>query len=274
MLARYAVMGNPIHHSLSPIIHETFAKQTNRALVYERILIDESKFEQQVQDFFRMGGKGLNITLPCKQRAFAMSAEFTQRCFEAGAANTLWMQHGKLYADNTDGVGLLRDLAHSIDIRGHSVLVIGAGGAARGILAPLLSMQPARLTVVNRTLEKAMALQKQFMHVDCCGFSELTESYDVIINATSSSLQCRDLPIPPVVMKKQPFCYDLAYRLKEATPFVAWARQKGCRATDGLGMLVEQAAEAFFIWHGVMPEALSVLNDLRTSGEKRLDCRF
>ncbi len=255
-------MGNPISHSLSPMIHQKFAEQTGHTLVYERILIDELTFEQQVHEFFRKGGKGLNITLPCKQRAFAMSEEITVRCGQAEAANTLWMRQGKLHADNTDGIGLLRDLYRLTSLENKSILVIGAGGATRGILAPLLSMHPAKLTVVNRTMAKAEALKKEFAQVDCCEFAELNAPYDVVINATSSSLQGQNLPIPPLVMKARPFCYDLAYQLKGDTSFVGWARQQGCLASDGLGMLVEQAAEAYFIWHDVMPDALAVLKAL------------
>ncbi len=261
---KYAVMGNPISHSLSPVIHQLFAKQTGVTLNYEKIQIDINQFEQQVTDFFAQGGKGLNITLPCKQRAFAMSAEVTPRCLEARAANTLWIQAGLLYADNTDGVGLLRDLSRHINLTGKHVLLFGAGGAARGVLASLLAAGPAQLTIVNRTLENARALQRDFPQTQYCALRDLEgKSYDVIINATSASLDDKSLALPESLMAAKPFCYDLAYNKSKPTTFVAWAKARGCMAVDGLGMLVEQAAEAFIIWHGIMPNTAPILDDLR-----------
>ena len=162
MSARYAVMGNPVEHSLSPVIHQMFAELTGRSLTYEKILIDLPRFEQQARGFFSEGGKGLSITAPCKQRAFAMADESTTRCTRAKAANTLWMHEDRLQADNTDGVGLLYDLGRYIDIPGKHILILGAGGAARGILGPLLGVQPAYVMIVNRTLATAQALQKDF----------------------------------------------------------------------------------------------------------------
>ena len=266
-LAHYAVMGNPVAHSLSPVIHQLFAKQLGLEFVYEKILIDLPRFEEQVRMFFHEGGKGLNITLPCKLKAFAMSDKPSARCLKAGAANTLWMEAGRMYADNTDGVGLLRDLSRHINITGKAILLRGAGGAARGVLGPLLEANPARLTIVNRTEEKARALQLDFSNVNYCALNELAQhverlSYDVVINATSSSLQGIDIQLPASLMALKPFCYDLAYREHQATHFVLYAKSFGCRAMDGLGMLVEQAAEAFFIWHGVMPDTAPVLSVL------------
>ncbi len=264
MIPHYAVMGYPVAHSLSPIIHQLFAEQTGRALAYNKIQIDLSLFEQQVGDFFNQGGKGLNITLPCKQRAFAMSEQRSRRCMQAQAANTLWMQAGRLHADNTDGVGLLRDIGHYVELAGKKIVLLGAGGAARGVLGPLLDAHPLKLTIANRTSEKAQALHLDFPETSCQTFIDLAAyaeeySYDVIINATSASLAGDGLTLPPTLMATKPFCYDLAYNKTEATPFVAWARSIGCDAVDGLGMLIEQAAEAFFIWHGVMPDTAPVL---------------
>jgi shikimate dehydrogenase len=261
-------MGNPVEHSLSPIIHQLFAELTGRALTYEKILIDLPRFEQQVRDFFSEGGKGLNITLPCKQRAFAMADQPTTRCHQSKAANTLWMHENHLQADNTDGVGLLRDLGRYIDIPGKHILILGAGGAARGIIGPLFAVQPAYLTIVNRTLAKAQALQKDFPPAHSCSFKDLAKEaekrpYDIVINATSASLDGENLMLPPSLMATKPLCYDLAYRTTEPTVFVSLARSKGCVAVDGLGMLVAQAAEAFYIWHGVMPDAAYVLNLLK-----------
>ena len=265
MIARYAVMGYPVAHSLSPTIHQLFAEQTGRTLVYEKIQIDLPLFEQQVIEFFDQGGKGLNITLPCKLRAFEMSEQVSPRCSVAAAANTLWMQDGRLHADNTDGVGLLRDLSRYVALTGKNILLLGAGGAARGILGPLLEANPAQLTITNRTPETAIALQSQFPQANICSFTALSEQleqcvYDVVINATSASLDGQNLVLPAALMATLPFCYDLAYSKTEATAFVASARALGCTAADGLGMLVEQAAEAFFIWHGVMPDTAPVLN--------------
>ncbi|MDA9272157.1 shikimate dehydrogenase [bacterium] len=255
MLNHYAVFGHPIEHSLSPRIHQLFAEQTGHSLVYDKIQIDLPLFEQRVIYFFEHGGKGLNITLPFKQRAFTMSNDVTARCLKARAANTLWYKAGQLYADNTDGIGLMRDLSRYIDIADKKILLLGSGGAARGILAPLLDANPAELTIANRSLDRAQNLQQDFSDVThVCGFAELSGHYDVIINATSASLDDQVLPVPPTVMASATLCYDLAYRLNTLTSFVEQAQALGCLAVDGLGMLIEQAAEAFFIWHGVMPE--------------------
>ena len=261
---KYAVMGNPISHSLSPTIHQRFAKQTGITLTYEKIQSDLAHFEHQVTEFFTQGGKGLNITLPFKPRAFAMAQERTARCTEARAANTLWMQAGKLYADNTDGVGLLRDLRHYVDLEGKRVLLLGAGGAACGVIGPLLAAKPEQVTVANRTLKNAQILQQDFPKVHPCAFTDLSNtSHDVVINATSASLASQNIALPASLMAAKPFCYDLAYSKNEPTAFVMWCRAHDCKAVDGLGMLVEQAAEAFFIWHNIMPDTTSVLNALR-----------
>ena len=265
MLDTYAVMGNPIDHSLSPIIHHAFAAQTEQRLVYEKICIDPDNFPSQVTDFFKKGGKGLNITLPCKQQAYEMSEVHTKRCEQAGAANTLWMHDGQLHADNTDGIGLLRDLARFIPIASKSILILGAGGAAHGIIGPLLSQRPARIMIANRTLAKAAALKTQFPDIMVCDLVSLSGSgdYDVIINATSLSLAGHTIELPGRLMQTRPFCYDLAYDIRQDTPFVHQAKQSSCQATDGLGMLVEQAAEAFYIWRGMVPDTRSVLSQLR-----------
>ena len=274
MPGRYAVMGYPVSHSLSPIIHQLFAEQTSSTLTYEKIEIDLPRFEQQVSDFFSQGGKGLNVTLPFKQRAFAMSEQASIRCSEAKAANTLWMHAARLQADNTDGVGLLRDISRYVSLSGKTILLLGAGGAARGIIGPLLAVNPAQLTIVNRTPAKARALLLDFPLANSCTADELPDhvktcTYDVVINATSASLDGQAVVLPPALIAAKPFCYDLAYSISELTAFVASVRAQGCIAVDGLGMLVEQAAEAFFIWHGVMPETAPVL-DVLSSLEKRL----
>lgn len=259
------VVGNPVAHSLSPQIHQQFASQAGIQLFYEKILGDEAAFELQVADFFDRGGRGLNITLPFKPRAFAMAAIVTERCAQAKAANTLWQQDGQLHADNTDGIGLVRDLSRYIDLNTKTVLLLGAGGAARGVIAPLLSAGVTRLTLANRTMDNARALLSDFPQINCLAMDELNDVYDVIINATSASLAGEQLILPSGIWRNKPLCYDLAYRLYEPTPFVAYAAGQGCKAVDGLGMLVEQAAEAFAIWHGFIPETNSVLHHLQES---------
>lgn len=250
----YAVMGNPIAHSLSPIIHQLFAQQFGLSIQYHKILVTESLFEQEVKDFFHRGGKGLNITLPFKTRAFAMADIQSLRSLEAEAANTLWMDNGKLYADNTDGVGLIQDLSHhQVQLKNKTILLVGAGGAARGIVAALLNDKPANLTMTNRSFEKLAPFQEKYPTILTCKLEKLTGHYDVIINATAASLTANQVYLPQTILAAHPFCYDLAYGKKGITPFVAWAKKGGCQAIDGIGMLIEQAAEAFFIWHGMMP---------------------
>lgn len=261
---RYAVMGYPVEHSLSPMIHQLFAEQTNRVLSYETIQIDLVCFERQVTQFFKAGGNGLNITLPCKQRAFAMSDVVSARCLQAQAANTLWREGDKLQADNTDGIGLMRDLSRYVDLVDKRILLLGAGGAARGILGPLLAAHPAALLIANRTIDNAAVLHRDFPNVTrVCGFAELSGPYDLIINATSVGLDGQPINFPTMITAGKPFCYDLVYRKIGVTAFVAWARALGCDAVDGFGMLVEQAAEAFFIWHGVMPQTLPIMKRMR-----------
>ncbi|NCT57217.1 MAG: shikimate dehydrogenase [Legionella sp.] len=256
---RFCVMGAPIAHSLSPMIHAQFAAQTGRDLVYETCLLDTAYFEQQVRDFFAAGGAGLNITSPGKERAFVMADVKTARCAVARAANTLWMDSaGKLCADNTDGVGLVRDLHHhGMKLGGARILVLGAGGAARGILPALLDENPCEVVVANRTALRAKALVQalgstklSFMLLDA-----VTGSYDLIINATTST------DFSWLDRLGRPFCYDLNYDASGMTPFVAWAKNEGFQAVDGLGMLVEQAAEAFFVWHGIRPDRLKIAQE-------------
>lgn len=264
MSNRYAVMGNPVAHSLSPFIHQCFSEQTGKQLSYEKMLVTEEAFESQVANFFAQGGQGLNITLPFKQRAFAMADRSTPRCQQAKAANTLWMKEGRLHADNTDGVGLIKDLSRYLDLNAKKILLVGAGGAARGIIAPLLATNIAQLTVTNRTEEKANFLQADFPQITCSRLTELQAEYDVLINATSASLAEKAIPLPVSLLQAATCCYDLAYSAEGETAFVAWAHAQGCcQAVDGLGMLVEQAAESFFIWHGLKPDTMSVLMALK-----------
>jgi shikimate dehydrogenase len=258
MLKRFAVIGKPIEHSLSPLIHQHFAKQTHLQLLYEKILGDDL-FTRQVLDFFNAKGCGLNITLPFKQKAFALATHKTKRCIAAGAANTLWMEHNQLHADNTDGVGLIRDLSRFMVLREKKILILGAGGAARGVIPPLLETTTNQITIANRSIEKAISLRLAFPDIQIISLANLTGTFDVIINATSASLDEQSIILPRELWASQPFCYDLAYLQKGPTSFVAEAKEKGCQAYDGLGMLIEQAAESFFIWHGIRPDTDSLV---------------
>jgi shikimate dehydrogenase len=263
VLQRFAVVGNPIDHSLSPLIHQYFAKQTNIHLTYQKIKADERSFEQQITDFFAQNGQGLNITLPFKQKAFAMAQHATERCKQAGAANTLWMHDQQLHADNTDGMGFIRDLNRYVALPGKRVLILGAGGAARGIIHPLLENKLTELVVANRTKAKAEEFQQAFPQVKCRSINGLSGLFDVVINATSASLAGEFVALPQDCLAENPFCYDLSYKQHADTAFVHYVKNLGCDAVDGLGMLVEQAAEAFYIWHGVMPMTQELLCLLR-----------
>ena len=264
----YAVMGNPITHSKSPYIHSLFAKQTGQNMEYSAIYVELGGFEQSVGNFDSAGGKGLNITVPFKQEAWQLVHERSERAERAGAVNTIIFQNNKLRGDNTDGVGLVTDLANNqVVIKARRVLLMGAGGAARGALAPLLAEQPERLVIVNRTPDKAVALAKEFSHLgpaEGCGYSTLQgQQFDVIINATSASLHGELPPLPDDLVAVGGTCYDMMYG-KEPTTFMNWAKEHGAeKVLDGLGMLVEQAAESFFLWRGVRPQTQAVISKLR-----------
>ncbi len=270
----YAVMGNPITHSRSPDIHAAFAKQTNQRLQYTAIQVDVGGFDQAVGNFFANGGKGLNVTVPFKQEAWQLADDLGPEAKQAGAVNTLLMNaEGQLLGRNTDGIGLVRDLLQnhgaSIDnrITDKRVLLVGAGGAARGVIQPLLDEKPATLVIVNRTPDRAHNLAQDFAKqgdVSGVGFDDLgDQSFDLIINATAASLQGEVPPLPDTVCAEDCWCYDMMYSA-EPTPFVIWGQQHGAiKSVDGLGMLVEQAAESFFLWRGVLPETTSVIQSIR-----------
>lgn len=268
---RYAVMGNPIAHSKSPLIHRQFAGQTGQVLTYDAILVDIGRFTEAVDAFRRDGGKGLNVTVPFKQDAWRLASRRTPRAERAGAVNTLWWDGDeRLCGDTTDGVGLVRDLCdnHGIRIEGRRVLLVGAGGAARGVIEPLLAERPATLVIANRTPERAHELAAIFGGlgpITGCGFGELSgRSFDLAINATAAGLTGEVPPLPATVFAPGACAYDMMYG-SEPTAFVRWSLAQGCaRALDGLGMLVEQAAEAFFIWRGVRPDTAPVIARLRT----------
>ncbi|MDH1264863.1 shikimate dehydrogenase [Pseudomonas sp. GD03944] len=266
---RYGVFGNPIGHSKSPLIHRMFAEQTGEPLSYEALLAPLDDFRGFAQAFFR-DGKGGNVTVPFKEQAFELADELTARARLAGAVNTLKKgDDGRLLGDNTDGAGLVRDLTVNagIDLRGKRILLVGAGGAVRGVIEPLLAQQPASLVIANRTVEKAEHLAQVFDSlgpVVASGFDWIDAPVDLIINGTSASL-AGELPAiaPSLIEPGHTVCYDMMYG-KGLTAFNRWAEEHGAaRTLDGLGMLVEQAAEAFFLWRGVRPDSVPVLAELR-----------
>jgi shikimate dehydrogenase len=266
----YAVMGNPITHSRSPQIHAAFAKQTKQRIEYTAIQIDIGGFGQAVGNFFANGGKGLNITVPFKQEAWQLADNLGAEAKQAGAVNTLLMNpEGQLVGRNTDGIGLVRDLLqnHKTSIANKRLLLVGAGGAARGVLQPLLNENPATLVIANRTPDRAYDLAKDFSEfgdVHGVGFDDLgDQSFDLIINATAASLQGEVPPLPDTVCAEDFWCYDMMYSA-EPTPFVRWGEQHNAsKSVDGLGMLVEQAAESFFLWRGIHPETTPVIQSIR-----------
>ncbi len=266
---RYGVVGYPVHHSRSPLIHRLFAQQTHQHLTYELVEAEPERFEAVVRAFGEAGGKGLNVTVPHKEAAFGLATERGEAAEAAGAVNTLSFGPEGLRGDNTDGIGFLRDLTVNLGcaVRGRRVLILGAGGAARGILPPLLAETPAELVLANRTLERAVALKQRFAPVGeiaACRFEDLetARAFDLVVNATSAGLKGQTPPFPPAVVGPESFCYDLVYSRGD-TPFVAWSRENGAgRAEQGWGMLVEQAAESFLIWRGIRPATAPVIAEL------------
>ena len=281
---RYAVIGAPIAHSRSPVIHAAFAEQTGQSLDYTAILGDHADFERTVAQLHADGLLGLNVTLPFKERALALAHHCTERAVRAGAANTLSFAHGQISADNTDGAGFMRDLTQGLGVRpeGQRVLVLGAGGAVRGILGPLLDARPRRIDFSNRTPARAQTLRDAVLaeqgqagsggsaqgHTECAvlaaGSLRDAGPYDLVVNGTSGGWAGVAPELARSLFAPAALAYDLSYRLEGDTPFLASARAAGAaRLADGLGMLVEQAAEAFFVWRGIWPETARVLSDLR-----------
>lgn len=267
---RYAVVGNPVAHSKSPLIHEAFARATGQAMTYERLLAPIGGFADVVAQFAREGGRGLNVTVPFKLDAFAVAHTASERAQAAGACNTLRREGDGWYADNTDGAGIVRDLTANlaVTLADRDILLLGAGGAARGVLLPLFAQGPRSVTLANRTLAKAEALVERFAARGPLAAVPLAalagRTFDVVINATSAGLaQDVTLPWPAGLFRPQAFAYDMIYS-DQPTPFVRWAQAQGAaRTADGLGMLVEQAAESFFLWRGVRPDTRPVFALLR-----------
>jgi shikimate dehydrogenase len=269
MSDRYCVFGNPVAHSKSPAIHALFAAQCAQDMTYEALLAPLEGFAASVRRFAAEGGHGANVTVPFKEEAFALCDRLSPRAARAGAVNTLSFAGGGVAGDNTDGAGLVRDIEVNLGfpLAGRRILVLGAGGAARGALAPLLACGPAELAIANRTADKAVALAAQFADmaaVDAGNYADMAgRSFDAVINATSASLAGAALPLPEGLFASGSLAYDMMYG-KGETPFLALARTQGAaRRADGLGMLVEQAAEAFFVWRGVRPDTAPVLTTLR-----------
>ena len=265
----YAVFGNPIAHSKSPAIHAAFAHASSQALIYEARLVAIDGFKSAISDFRIAGGKGANVTVPFKEEAYRLCTRLSDRAARAGAVNTLAFNGNEVFGDNTDGAGLVRDMTHNLgyELAGKRVLLLGAGGAARGVIAPLLAGAPASLFIANRSAEKAELLAIAFAdmaRVNAGNFAKTAgNSFDLVINATSASLAGESLPLPPGIFAAGSLAYDMMYG-KGETPFMALAREQGAsRCADGLGMLVEQAAEAFFVWRAVRPPTAAVLANLR-----------
>jgi len=267
MTDRYAVVGNPVAHSKSPAIHAEFARQTGQDMAYTRLLAPLDRFAQTVEAFRASGGKGVNVTLPFKGEAFHLATERTGRALSARAVNTLRFDDQRVLGDNTDGAGLVRDIREnlSLPLEGRRVLLVGAGGAASGVIQALLDTGIATLVLANRTVERARDLAQRFGGaVEPCGLDALGDAgFDVIVNATSASLSGEVPPLPPGVFASGSLAYDMMYG-KGETPFLAAARAAGAaRLADGLGMLVEQAAASFEVWRGVRPQTAPVLAMLR-----------
>ncbi len=270
MTDHYAVIGNPIAHSKSPLIHTEFAKQTAQAMDYQAILAPLDDFAATVQALIQQGYKGVNVTVPFKFAAFALASQHSARAIAAGAANTLSFTDLGILADNTDGAGLVRDIQDNqhCSFAGKRVLLIGAGGAAEGVLQPILAAQPSLLVISNRSLDKAQAMLSKVTptqtQLHACAFADLVgQAFDVVINATSAGLNDSQLAIPDSVFASNCLAYDMMYGRE--TPFMQQAKRCGATVADGLGMLVEQAAEAFAIWRGVRPNTQTLLLTLRTA---------
>lgn len=266
---RYAVIGNPIAHSKSPEIHARFAAQTGHHLSYERLLAPLDGFVATVRAFIAQGGKGANVTVPFKLEAFDMATRLSERARLAGAVNTLVFDGDTLVGDNTDGVGLVNDITcnHGFSISGKRILLLGAGGAARGVIQPLLAEAPLELVIANRTASKAIELATLFSAstntlISSCAFKDLQAPFDLIINGTSAGLTDEMPAVPSSIFNSGVLAIDMLYGA-QPTLFMQFAAQQGAGVRDGLGMLVEQAAESFFIWRGVRPDTAPVLNALR-----------
>ncbi|KAF1858384.1 hypothetical protein Lal_00014892 [Lupinus albus] len=273
MTDKYCVIGNPIAHSRSPDIHAAFAAATGQDIAYERCLAPLDGFADTVRGLVAQGYRGANVTVPFKLEAAALADRLEERARLAGAVNTLRFEGGRIVGDNTDGPGLVADIVRNagVPLAGKRVLLLGAGGAARGVILPFLRETPEAIVIANRTRATADALVLNFAdhvafggQIGACGFADIAGPFDVVVNATSASLSADLPPVPASAFRAGTLALDMMYG-KEPTPFMAFAASHGATVRDGLGMLVEQAAEAFFVWRGVRPETSSVLARLRAS---------
>jgi shikimate dehydrogenase len=263
---RYAVIGNPVAHSKSPWIHAQFARATGEDIDYGRIEAPLNGFARSVEAFRAQGGRGLNVTLPFKSEAFRFCAAASERAAAAQAVNTLVLDRGRPWGDNTDGVGLVRDLAVNLGrkLEGAQILLMGAGGAAQGVIGPLAQAGAAAIVIANRTVPRAQALAARVPGAMACGYEALAgRSFDLVVNATSAGLAGELPPLPAGLFRPAALAYEMVYG--RVTPFMAMARAAGAQVSDGLGMLVEQAAESFLVWRGVRPQTAGVLAALRAS---------
>lgn len=269
---KYAVIGNPVAHSKSPLIHAEFARQTGQSISYTAILAPLDGFKKTLLNLRAEGGKGANVTLPFKREAWSLANVHTGYALEAGAVNTILFKGSDIIGHNTDGIGLIRDIKGNLNfsIEGKRLLLMGAGGATYGVMEPLLREQPEQLVVANRTLSKAVSLVAHFERlqtfsaqgITACSYEALAGmQFDLLINATSAGLDGTMPPLPPDVFAAGALAYDMVYG--RAMPFLEFARERGARTADGLGMLVEQAVESFFIWRGVRPQAAPVIAKIR-----------
>ena len=273
MTDRYAVIGNPVEHSKSPLIHQSFARQTGQDIEYDRVLAPLQGFAETLAGLCASGYRGANVTVPFKFEACRLARRLSERAKAAGAVNTLLLDGDEILGENTDGVGLVRDIEHNLGhgLAGKRVLLIGAGGAAEGVLFPLLERQPALLTIVNRSVDKAQAMVKKAAaavevsgtELHAAAFDALADrQFDIVVNATSAGLSDAPLPLPPAIFGSDALAYDMMYGRE--TPFMAFARREGAATVaDGLGMLVEQAAEAFYLWRGVRPQTAPIIAQLK-----------
>ena len=270
----YVVFGNPVEHSQSPRIHALFAEQTNDSIRYEKLFVPLGEFKKSVMKFIDAGGRGANVTVPFKVDAFELATTHSQRAQYAQAVNTLTFRDGQIFADNTDGVGLVNDITRNLgfSVTGKSVLIVGSGGATRGVLLPIVQERPHEIVVINRTAAKADELVKALaqqaeshsVRIDSGGLDAVGEaSFDLVVNATSSSLTDDAFPVSTKVLANGALAYDMMYG-KQETSFTRWAEMaNAARVSDGLGMLVEQAAESFYLWRGKRPDAKGVIEVLR-----------
>jgi len=271
MTDRYAVIGHPVAHSKSPLIHANFARQSSQDMSYEKILAPLDGFAAAVHAFVRAGGRGVNVTVPFKQEAVRLATRLSERARLAAAVNTLAFDGRDIYGDNTDGIGLVRDIRANLgrNLSGQRILLLGAGGAARGVIQPLLSEHPRQLIVANRTAQTALNLAAEYAGFtpppQGCGFGDLHgQSFDIVINATSAGLTDSALDVAAGIFAPDSLAYELLYGRE--TPFMRQARDAGAAVSDGIGMLVEQAAEAFLLWRGIRPDSAPVLRELRAAG--------